>query len=61
MAPIPSPLEAHGLARSRADTPMQRAAQPDEIAACYVFLASADASYMSGQILHPNGGEIING
>ena len=61
MAPIPSALDALGLARSGADTPMQRAAQPDEIAACYVFLASADASYMSGQILHPNGGEIING
>lgn len=43
------------------DTPMGRAGQPSEIAPCYVFLASDDSSYMSGQVLHPNGGEIING
>ncbi|MES2662403.1 MAG: SDR family oxidoreductase [Pseudomonadota bacterium] len=42
-------------------TPMQRAGQPSEVAPCYVFLASDDSSYMSGQVLHPNGGEIING
>ena len=44
-----------------ADTPMKRPGQPDEIAQCYVFLASAESTYMSGQVLHPNGGEIING
>jgi NAD(P)-dependent dehydrogenase (short-subunit alcohol dehydrogenase family) len=43
------------------DVPIGRAAQPSEIAPCYVFLASDDSSYMSGQVLHPNGGEIING
>lgn len=43
------------------NVPMQRAAQPEEIAPCYVFLASDDSSYMSGQILHPNGGVIVNG
>lgn len=43
------------------DVPMGRAAQPSEIAPCYVFLASDDSSYMSGQVLHPNGGEVING
>jgi NAD(P)-dependent dehydrogenase (short-subunit alcohol dehydrogenase family) len=43
------------------DTPMKRAGQPEEVAPCYVFLASTDSSYMSGQVLHPNGGEIING
>ncbi len=42
-------------------TPMGRVGQPDEIAPCYLFLASEDSSYMTGQILHPNGGEIING
>lgn len=42
-------------------TPMKRAGQPSEVAPCYVFLASNDSSYMSGQVLHPNGGEIING
>ena len=41
--------------------PMQRAGQPDEVAPCYVFLASADSSYMAGQILHPNGGKVVNG
>jgi NAD(P)-dependent dehydrogenase (short-subunit alcohol dehydrogenase family) len=43
------------------DTPMKRPGQPDEVAACFVFLASADSSYIAGQILHPNGGEIVNG
>lgn len=42
------------------NTPMGRAGQPSEVAPCYVFLASTDASYMTGQVLHPNGGEIIN-
>jgi NAD(P)-dependent dehydrogenase (short-subunit alcohol dehydrogenase family) len=40
--------------------PMQRAGQPEEVAPSYVFLASDDSSYMSGQILHPNGGEVVN-
>jgi len=44
-----------------ANVPMERAGEPDEIAPCYVFLASGDSSYMTGQMLHPNGGEIING
>ncbi len=42
------------------NTPMGRAGQPSEVAPCYVFLASNDTSYMSGQVLHPNGGEIVN-
>lgn len=41
--------------------PMKRPGQPEEIAPSYVFLASDDASYMAGQILHPNGGTVING
>jgi NAD(P)-dependent dehydrogenase (short-subunit alcohol dehydrogenase family) len=40
--------------------PMQRAGQPVEVATSYVFLASDDASYFSGQVLHPNGGVIVN-
>jgi NAD(P)-dependent dehydrogenase (short-subunit alcohol dehydrogenase family) len=40
---------------------MQRAGEPAEIAPSYLFLASSDSSYMTGQFLHPNGGEIING
>jgi NAD(P)-dependent dehydrogenase (short-subunit alcohol dehydrogenase family) len=43
------------------DVPMKRPGEPAEVAPCYLFLASDDASYMTGQILHPNGGEIING
>lgn len=43
------------------DVPMQRAGQPGEVAPCYVFLACEDSAYMTGQVLHPNGGEIING
>ena len=40
---------------------MERAEQPEEVASCYVFLASNDASYMTGQVLHPNGGTVVNG
>ena len=43
------------------DVPLSRPGQPEEVAPCFVFLASDDASYMTGQVLHPNGGEIING
>ncbi len=42
-------------------TPMGRIGQPEEIAPSYVFLASSDASFMSGQTLHPNGGTVVNG
>ena len=42
------------------DTPMGRAGQPSEVAPAYVFLASEDASYFSGQTLHPNGGDVVN-
>ncbi|KAL0414575.1 UNVERIFIED_CONTAM: Glucose and ribitol dehydrogenase [Sesamum radiatum] len=43
------------------ETPIGRAGQHDEIAPCYVFLASRDSSYYTGQVLHPNGGMIVNG
>jgi NAD(P)-dependent dehydrogenase (short-subunit alcohol dehydrogenase family) len=43
------------------NTPLGRPGQPDEVATSYIFLASDDASYMTGQVLHPNGGEIVNG
>ena len=43
------------------DTPLGRPGQPDEVAPSYVFLASADSSYISGQVIHPNGGSIVNG
>ena len=43
------------------DTPMGRAGEPNEVAPCFLFLACDDSSYMSGQVLHPNGGIIVNG
>ncbi|MDQ7988339.1 MAG: SDR family oxidoreductase [Candidatus Dactylopiibacterium sp.] len=58
---IPSTFTAKEVAEFGGHAPMQRAGQPVEIAPAYVFLASADASFMAGQMLHPNGGEIING
>jgi NAD(P)-dependent dehydrogenase (short-subunit alcohol dehydrogenase family) len=58
---IPSTFPPDKVAKFGKDTPMKRPGQPEEVAACYVFLASEDASYMAGQILHPNGGEIVSG
>ena len=49
------------VAEFGSDVPMGRAGEPAEVAPCYLFLASQDSSYMTGQILHPNGGEIVNG
>lgn len=57
---IPSTFQADQVATFGSTTPMQRAGQPKELAPAYVFLASGDSSYMSGQILHINGGTIIN-
>lgn len=57
---IPSTFPEDKVKSFGAQVPMQRAGQPEEVAPCYVFLASDDSSYMSGQILHPNGGEVVN-
>jgi NAD(P)-dependent dehydrogenase (short-subunit alcohol dehydrogenase family) len=58
---IPSTFPPEKVASFGANVPMKRAGQPEEVAPSYVFLASDDSSYISGQILHPNGGEVING
>lgn len=58
---IPATFDKEKVSKFGHDAPMGRAGQPDECGACYVFLASADSSYMTGQVLHPNGGEVING
>lgn len=58
---IPASFSDEDIAKFGQDTPMQHAGQPFEVAPCYVFLASADSAYMSGQILHCNGGKIVNG
>jgi NAD(P)-dependent dehydrogenase (short-subunit alcohol dehydrogenase family) len=57
---IPSTFDKEKVAKFGSDVPLRRAGQPEEVAPCFVFLASDDSSYMSGQILHPNGGEIVN-
>ncbi len=54
---IPATFDAKKVSEFGSDTLMGRAGQPNEVASCYVFLASEEASYISGQILHPNGGE----
>jgi NAD(P)-dependent dehydrogenase (short-subunit alcohol dehydrogenase family) len=58
---IPSTFPPEKVASFGGNVPMKRAGQPEEVAPCYVFLASDDSSYISGQILHPNGGEVVNG
>jgi len=57
---IPSSFPREHVATFGSDTPMGRAGEPEEVAPCYVFLASPESSYIAGQILHPNGGEIVN-
>jgi NAD(P)-dependent dehydrogenase (short-subunit alcohol dehydrogenase family) len=58
---IPSTFPGEKVAKFGTDVPMGRAGETEEVAPCYVFLAALDSSYLTGQILHPNGGEIVNG
>jgi len=58
---IPATFEAEEVAKFGQDTPMNRAGQPSEVGPAYVFLASDDASYITGQVIHVNGGEIVGG
>ena len=57
---IPSTFGKEKVDKFGENTPMKRAGQPCEVATSYVFLASADASYMTGQTLHPNGGKAMH-
>ena len=64
--PVWTPLIASSFAPKKvaefgSDPPMKRVGQSGEIAPCYVFLACEDSSFMTGQVLHPNGGEVVNG
>lgn len=65
--PIWTPLNPRGgapadkVASFGEGTPMKRPGEPNEVAPCFLFLACDDSSYMSGQVLHPNGGTIVNG
>ncbi len=58
---IPSTFNEQQVSKFGSDTPLKRAGQPGELAPAYVYLASEDSSYMSGQILHINGGDIVGG
>jgi NAD(P)-dependent dehydrogenase (short-subunit alcohol dehydrogenase family) len=58
---IPSSIPAKEVRNFGSDVPLKRAGQPEEVSPCYVFLAcDSDSSYMTGQVLHPNGGEVVN-
>ena len=56
---IPASFSPEHVAKHGSAAPMQRPGQPNEVAPCYVFLASDEASYISGQVLHPNGGTVV--
>jgi NAD(P)-dependent dehydrogenase (short-subunit alcohol dehydrogenase family) len=58
---IPASYPEEKTAQHGSAVPMKRPGQPDEVAPSYIFLASSDASYMTGQVLHPNGGTVVNG
>lgn len=58
---IPSSFSAKDVMEFGSDSPMKRPGQPDEVAPSFVFLACDDSSYMTGQVLHPNGGTVVNG
>ena len=58
---IPSTFPANEVSIFGSDTPLGRAGEPEEVATCFVFLASEDSSYITGQVLHPNGGRVVNG
>jgi NAD(P)-dependent dehydrogenase (short-subunit alcohol dehydrogenase family) len=57
---IPASFEADKVASFGTNVPLGRAGQPNEVAPAFLFLACEDASYFTGQVLHPNGGEIVN-
>ena len=58
---IPSTFDQQQVASFGQDTPLKRPGQPAELAEAYVFLASDGSSYMTGQTIHINGGQIVNG
>jgi NAD(P)-dependent dehydrogenase (short-subunit alcohol dehydrogenase family) len=57
---IPSTFPRSHVKEFGKDTPMQRAGQPEEVAPAYVYLASGDSSYVTGQTIHVNGGSVVN-
>ena len=57
---IPASFDEEKTSKHGQKTPMERPGQPVEVAPCYLFLATNASSYMTGQVLHPNGGTIVN-
>ena len=57
----PASVKAEMVATFGQDVPMKRPGQPSEVGPAYVYLASEDASYVTGQVIHPNGGTVVNG
>jgi NAD(P)-dependent dehydrogenase (short-subunit alcohol dehydrogenase family) len=57
---IPSTFDEKEVESVGSQVPMQRPGEAEEVAPAYVFLACMDSSYMTGQVLHPSGGEIVN-
>ena len=58
---IPASFPADKVAGFGESTYLGRPLEPDEVAPCYIFLAAADGIGLTGQVLHPNGGEIVGG
>jgi NAD(P)-dependent dehydrogenase (short-subunit alcohol dehydrogenase family) len=58
---IPSTFDEEKVESFGKNVPMGRPGEPNEVAPCHLFLACEDSSYMTGQVLHPNGGEIVGG
>jgi NAD(P)-dependent dehydrogenase (short-subunit alcohol dehydrogenase family) len=56
---IPTSFDAETVATFGQDVPLGRPGQPNEVAPCHLFLACEDSSYMTGQVLHPNGGAMV--
>jgi len=58
---IPATMPPEKVEDFGKNVPLGRPGQPEEVAPAFVFLASDDASYITGQVIHVNGGEIVNG
>ncbi|MCB2055491.1 MAG: SDR family oxidoreductase [Geminicoccaceae bacterium] len=58
---IPASFDPERVAKHGENAPMGRPGQPNEVAPCHLFLACDDSSYMTGQVLHPNGGTVVGG
>lgn len=58
---IPASFDEQQVAEFGGDTPMGRPGEPEEVAPAYVYLACDDSSYVTGQVIHVNGGEVVNG